>query len=88
MKTNQQVTKELALRLVDRVRLIAAKGKHADDIALQYFIGAAAAAIELGNHSLAIHLTTVASVIVATQGMRGVRTLLDAHTVNMLREPA
>jgi len=60
--------KTIARGIIDRAVALNLKGKKRDDMALDYWVGAARAAEALGHEEEAAHLRTVAVMLIATRG--------------------
>jgi hypothetical protein len=72
--TNADVVKNIAKRFVGRVKECGFKGKKRDELALEFFVGAAACAEGQGNEELTQHILRIA-MLVSVRGYSEVEVL-------------
>jgi hypothetical protein len=69
----RKAVKQLAERFLERAKMLGYKGKKADDMALEYFVGATIAAELSGQTDFASYLTLLSAMSVSVRGVFAVR---------------
>lgn len=71
------ITREIALKFIERAQLLDLRGKRRDEAAVDFFCGAGVALMAAGKETEAKTVALVGQLVVAVQGWGGVRKLAE-----------
>ena len=74
---NQEISRVLAQRFIERAEFLNYKGKKRDNAALDFFTGAASLAQVTGQLPLAQHLATLCAILISVRGFVAVKEIAN-----------